>query len=265
MKDELISAALHVVEEAYAEYQPSHVFALFSGGHDSLCATAIAARHPAFSGAAHMNTGVGIEATREFVRSTCAEREWPLLEYHPDGKTYRELVIEKGMPNGPKSHNTMYFWLKQRQVRRLVREHKTHRHDRVMLVTGIRTDESTRRMAAALSVPVRREGCQLWVNPILDWSKSDCHDLMDEDGLVRNQVVDLLHRSGECLCGSLANRLVEMPEIERWYPETAAELRRYEELAREHGHLEDVWARRLPAKINRMQTRLELCSSCDVT
>ena len=89
-------------------------------------------------------------------------------------------------------------WLKQRQVRRLVAEHKQHRHDRIVLVTGIRLQESERRMAAAISVPVRRSGAQVWVSPILVWSKRECHDYIRHRGSSATQVVDLLHRSGEC-------------------------------------------------------------------
>src|SRR4249920_2790823 len=95
---------------AILEHRPSHVFALFSGGHDSLCSTHLASQWPEFTAAVHVNTGIGIQETRTFVRDTCREHGWPLLEYHPDAKTYEDLVREKGMPRGPKSHNTMYYW-----------------------------------------------------------------------------------------------------------------------------------------------------------
>lgn len=255
------AGALRHIDAAVDEFNPSHVFALFSGGHDSLSSTAVAAKHSAFSGVVHINTGVGIEQTREFVRETCAERGWPLIELHPDGKTYRDLVAEKGMPGGPRAHATTYYWLKQRQVRRLVRDHKRGRNGRVGLVTGIRVDESERRMAAVMSQPVHRIGSQVWVNPILDWSAADCGRFIDGEGLRRNSVVDLLHRSGECLCGALAHHS-EIREIERWFPDAAAELHDYERLAGEHGHLEDVWAGRL--SVNRSQQRLPLCSSCEL-
>jgi len=250
--------------KAIADHSPSHVFALFSGGHDSLCSTAVAAKHPAFTAAVHINTGIGIPQTRQFVRDTCHTHGWPLIEMHPDAKTYRDLVIEKGMPSGPKSHNTMYYWLKQRQVRRLVREHKVGNHGRIALVTGIRTSESERRMAAVMSVPVHRIGAQVWVNPILDWTKADCNEFMDVEGLKRNPVVDLLHRSGECLCGALARR-EEFKDIEGWYPLVAQEIRDYERLASENGHLEDRWA--VPLRVNRQQMRFDhpLCVSCEVT
>ena len=252
---------MSAIDEAVAEHKPTALFALFSGGHDSLCSTAFAAKHPAFTSAVHINTGVGIEATRDFVRETCTARGWPLIEMHPDAKTYRDLVIEKGMPGGPQAHNTMYYWLKQRQVRRLVREHKIGRHGRIGLVTGIRVAESERRMSAAMSVPVHRIGAQVWINPILDWTKRNCHDFMAAEGLPRNEVVDLLHRSGECLCGALAHAS-EIREIERWFPATAATLHDYEQLALEAGHPENVWARRLSSRISRAQ--LPLCLSCTV-
>lgn len=246
-----------------AESNPSkRTFALFSGGHDSLCSTHLAMTTLGADAVVHINTGVGIEDTREFVRRTCLEHGWPLIEMHPDAKTYRDLVIEKGMPGGPKAHNTMYYWLKQRQVRRLVREHKTSRNDRIGLVTGIRVSESERRMASVMAQPVYRVGAQVWLNPILEWTKADCNRYIEEHGLERNQVVDLLHRSGECLCGALAHHS-EMREIEQWYPEAAAELHGYERLAAEHGHLEDVWAGRLTG-VSRAQGRLELCSSCEL-
>jgi len=197
------------------------------------------------------------------VRETCAEQGWPLIEMHPDGKTYRDLVIEKGMPEGPKSHNTMYYWLKQRQVRRLVAEHKRDWNDRIGLVTGIRTAESERRMTAVMSVPVHRFGAQVWINPILDWAKTQCNEYMEAASLKRNPVVDLLHRSGECLCGAMA-KPSELPDIVSWFPEAGKEIRSYEQLARDHGHLEDRWAGpRLRVSRDQMRFDLPLCSSCE--
>jgi 3'-phosphoadenosine 5'-phosphosulfate sulfotransferase (PAPS reductase)/FAD synthetase len=250
------------LDAAVREHEPSHVFALFSGGHDSLCSTAVAAKHTSFTAAVHINTGIGIPQTREFVRVTCKEQGWPLIEMHPDAKTYRDLVIEKGMPGGPKAHNTMYYWLKQRQVRRLVREHKTGPKDRIALVTGIRVGESQRRMVSAMAMPVHRIGAQVWVNPILEWTKADCNDFIETEGLVRSPVVDTLHRSGECLCGALAHTS-EIIDIRAWFPEVAEEIADYEELARQHGHLEDVWAGRLT--VNRQQLRFDhpLCVGCE--
>jgi 3'-phosphoadenosine 5'-phosphosulfate sulfotransferase (PAPS reductase)/FAD synthetase len=239
------------------------VFGLFSGGHDSLTSTSIAAQHPRFTAAVHINTGIGIEETRQFVRDTCKREGWPLIEMFPDGKTYEDLIMEKGFPGGPKSHNSMYYYLKQRQVNRLVREHKRGYWGRVVLVTGIRVEESARRTKAAIAVPALRKGAQVWVNPILDWSGVDCSRHIDAEGLQRNEVVDLLHRSGECLCGALANKK-EIKEIELWFPKAAARIHELEDVARERG-LPCVWADRSPRTKKKTidQAALAMCVQCE--
>lgn len=235
--------AHEIIDASVKRHDPSHLFALFSGGHDSLCATAVAAEHPSFTAAVHINTGIGVEQTREFVRETCEREGWPLIEMHPDDKTYDELVLDKGFPRGPQSHNTMYYYLKQRQVRRLVREHKEHYYDRIGLVTGIRKQESDRRMAQALSQMERREGAQLWINPVLHWSKRECNAFIRWRGLQRNEVADLIHKSGECLCGAFAHA-DDIEEIEAWFPESAERIHELERKAQDRGLVDCKWAAR---------------------
>lgn len=259
-----------VLDAAIREHNPSHVFALFSGGHDSLCATAITAKHPRFTAAVHINTGIGIEETREFVRETCKREGWPLIELHADREeqTYEYIVGKYGFP-GPAGHPYMYRRLKERKIERLIREHKTNRLDRIVLSTGMRAQESVRRMRHADLAPTgngwRRVGAQVWVNPLRDWSKRDVNAYLEAQGLPRNRVVDLLHMSGECLCGAFA-RPGEMADIECWFPETAAYLHDLERRTEEAGILACQWGAR-PDSPNRAQLRafpiLPLCSSCE--
>lgn len=230
-----------VIERAVGRYAPSHVFGLFSGGHDSLCSTHVASQHPSFSGAVHIDTGIGIEETREFVEQTARREGWPLHVYTPDAKTYDDLVLEKGFPSGPKSHNAMYYWLKQRQVRRLVQDYKQHAKDRIGLVTGIRLQESDRRMGSTISVEVRRDGAQLWIQPILHWSRADLNAYIEEQGLGRNEVSDHLHRSGECLCGALANP-DEMGLLDFFYPLAAKRIHDLEARCEAKGLVDCRWA-----------------------
>lgn len=256
--------AYQVLAGAAKKHSATAIFGLFSGGHDSLTSTAIAAMHPGFTAAVHINTGIGIEQTREFVRDTCAEQGWPLLELEPDGKTYDELVLERGFPRGPKSHMSMYYWLKQRQIRRVVREHKRP-GGRVLLVTGVRHQESHRRMLGVTMRPVYRRRHEVWVNPILDWSATDCRDLMRGLRLPRNEVVDLIHRSGECLCGALAWHK-ERAEIAYWFPEADQRISELEARVEAAGLSDCRWATwprsqwdGLDEAVGRM---LELCSDC---
>ena len=253
-----------VIDQALAEHEPVvALYALFSGGHDSLTSTAIAAQHPRFTAVVHINTGIGIEETREFVRETCQAQGWPLIEAMPEHR-YEDLVLKRGgFPSGPKSHNSMYWYLKQKSLDRVVQAAKTTRGDRVGLVTGIRVSESIRRLNAGISVPIRRKGAQLWINPILDWTALDCGRFMSEHGLPRNPVVDLLHRSGECLCGALA-REEEIHEIDAWYPDAAKRIHDLEAKARACGLKHTRWASR-KAWGDAQPLTLEMCASCELT
>jgi 3'-phosphoadenosine 5'-phosphosulfate sulfotransferase (PAPS reductase)/FAD synthetase len=252
----VIGAALRVIDDAVREYDPSHVFALFSGGHDSLTATAITAKHPAFTAAVHINTGIGIEETREFVRVTCSREGWPLIELHPDAKIYEDLIREHGFGHGPKAHSRYYYWLKQRQMRRLVREHKRHRNDRIVLTTGIRRAESTRRSLSGIAQHIDRRGASVYVNPILEWTGADCSDFIEAEGLARNPVVDRLHRSGECLCGAMFAK-GERQEVFFWQPEIRE---RIERLEAECG---PGWGVTKPAIHREQMAFLPLCQSCE--
>ena len=252
-------SALEVIYGAVLDFEPACVLALFSGGHDSIVSTHIAAQHPAFRAVVHVNTGIGIEQTREYVRQVCRDQGWPLYEEHAPKGWYDRNCLEKGMPGGPGQHGIMYQRLKDDQVRRVVRRHKRRRGDTVGLVTGIRQAESHRRMRVH-AVPVIRERAQLWINPILDWTGADVADYMRHNGLPRNPVVDHLHRSGECLCGALADPQ-ELDWIGFWYPEVRERIRKLERQCFERG-LPHNWGRGLPVSDDPNQPMLPLCSDC---
>lgn len=245
---------IELMDSAISENLPVAVYALFSGGHDSLTATHIAAQHPAFTAAVHINTGIGIDRTRQFVRETCQREGWPLKEYHAKdcNQDYREIVLRGGFP-GPALHTMMYSLLKERALRVLIRETKQKKHDRVMLVTGVRSQESQRRMGHVL--PVRREGVKVWVNVIHDWSKSDCNNYLTARDIARNPVVDAIGMSGECLCGAFAHP-GELAEIENHFPDTAATIRELEREVRASG-FDWGWEDR-PTRITRSALELAL-------
>lgn len=294
--------------DAVEAENPSAIFALFSGGHDSLCATHIAANHPRFKAVVHCNTGIGIEETREYVRQVCRDQGWPLYERHPDRFTYRDLILGAGgyhgMPGGPRSHMRAYYYLKSRAIDGIVRDFKkqiscprcagsgnttlvdtdqpeaAHGEprgcprckgrgtvpdptDRIGLVTGIRKAESTRRMAGAFAEYAHRDGAQLWLNPILDWTEADKNAYMEEWDLPRNEVVDVLHRSGECLCGAFTSK-GEFRMIEIFYPETAAKIKALED---EHNALypeePSYWGRRGERENPDQLDFLPMCVGCE--
>ena len=278
MSEPLATAAAELLTSARQQYPEGVWYALFSGGHDSLTATAVTMEWAELVGqpaqVVHINTGIGIPETRKFVRTTCRERGWELLEYEalPRAEhlrapgTYEELVLRFGFP-GPAGHTLAYRALKHRQLERLWREQKLlhPKGSRPVFATGIRRQESVRRMGYHTESIRRWKGSSwVWVNPLLDWSKAECHELMEARGLPRNRVVDLLHMSGECLCGAFAAR-GERDEIRLWFPEVDAYLAELEQRVYEAGHHACVWGAR-PPDVHQDQQHLfsPLCTSCEV-
>lgn len=253
-----IIEAKAILDEAVEQYQPTHIFGLLSGGHDSLCATHVTCQHIYFQGAVHINTGTGVPETTDFVRQTCLEQRWKLLEYSPP-ISYDEIVLKHGFP-GPGSHFYMYVRLKERCVAQLIREHKKNRDDRILLVTGVRLEESDRRMGHV--EPIVRAGARVWVAPILNWTSDDKNDYININSLKRNPVVAALCMSGECLCGAFA-RPGEMAEIEMFYPKTAERIHDLERRAAEAG-VHAKWGTRPPKEIVQPgPLPMELCWSCE--
>jgi len=248
---------MNIIDEAAEQHGFTKLFALFSGGHDSLCATHVAAQHPLFKGVVHINTGIGIEQTRDFVRDTCKRQHWPLFEYHPP-VPYEEIVVEYGFP-GPAMHNLIYNRLKERCLRQLTRENKEHRLEAIALASGVRSEESTRRMRHVERI--QKDGSRIYCAVIHDWTKKKCNDYILEHKLERNQVVDLIHMSGECLCGAFAHP-GEREELRLWFPDVVDEIERIEKLVAKT-EKPCVWGQR-PTKIAG-QTEMEfmpLCVGC---
>jgi 3'-phosphoadenosine 5'-phosphosulfate sulfotransferase (PAPS reductase)/FAD synthetase len=199
---------------------------LFSGGNDST--TLAHAFRDRVDLAIHANTGIGIEETREFVRATCAAWGLPLWERRAP-VSYLDLVVERGFP-GPGQHFKMYQRLKERailSVRADLVPASRSRRDAVIYLAGRRKDESARRS----NVPLwEREGSIVWVSPFAYWTKLDLNTYRARAGDVPvNRASELIHMSGECLCGSFAKR-GELDEIAAWFPATAAEIRALEEV-----------------------------------
>lgn len=240
----MINTASTRILHAIGEHHPIAVVGLFSGGHDSVTATAIT--HLAMQVVArstpyrvvHINTGIGVPQTRQYVRELSAVAEWPLTEYRAlenvnakgqlDPQDYEALCLKYGFP-GPHGHNLMYARLKERGLQRLERElsasARKGKERRVLYVTGCRSSESARRMGNTQEVQL--QGRRIWVAPIHDWSKNDCGSAMSVLGIPANPVVLHLGKSGECLCGAFA-KPGELDELAFWYPEVAKHIRELE-------------------------------------
>lgn len=235
-------APLERLDRYIEQYSPRYVIALFSGGSDSTVSTHLAAQHPRFSFALKIDTGIGVPETNEFVRQTAADwgielREYRAVDYvradgTPDPQVYRDLVLRWGFP-GPAGHGLMFQRLKERALRQCLRDLGMKRGERVFLISGCRADESARRMANTQEFQ-QWEGQRYFVAPIWDFTKTNVLSYMRDNSIRPNPVSQLIHKSGECLCGAFA-KSGELEELRTWFPKVAAEIEQIECDARDAG------------------------------
>lgn len=238
---------------------------LFSGGNDSTVLAHLFRERATH--AIHANTGIGVEATRQFVRDTCAAWGLPLIEKHPPaGSTYRELVLADGFP-GPAKHWKMYQRLKERALEaaknELVRQPQS---ERMVFLAGRRLSESERRTARDIPEVERRKSI-VWVSPLRNWSALDLNTYrMRFPDCPRNEVADMLHMSGECLCGAFAAP-GELDELASWpiAADAVADIRALERDAVAAGIPEPRCQWGWGADRDRSKARSgPLCSSCEM-
>ena len=282
----LLRSALDVIDLAFAK--GAFVMApLVSGGHDSLSALFVAAQHPQFAKMIyHIDTGIGVKATQNHVRTVCAENDWQ-CEILKSPETYEMFIRERGFP-GPGMHQWAYIRLKERCVRMVMRKYKPAN---VALITGCRAQESTRRMGhveplkigeaqrrtvvyrkvngrrvkVKLDIPEEyiAEKRRFWVAPCHDWSDQEQAQFMADFDIPKNPIkLTPLGMSGECFCGAFA-RPNEIALIRRYAPEVAAEIDRLTIIAHQMGKHE-VWGTRPDKRKGIVVAKSgPLCNSCD--
>lgn len=233
-----------VVREAWEQHPNTIVrrTAMLSGGNDSATLAHWLAWHGYVDELLFLNTGIGIPDTARFVRRFADYLGLPLEEWHAPPGTYERIVttISGGFP-GPAAHSIAYQRLKERPLGDYIayRKHGHPRTSKVLLFSGIRRAESAKRMKIA-TAPVTADGGKLWVAPFLDWTMADLALWRDEHDIPHNDVADLLHYSGECLCGANATD-GELELIARFYPEVAREIFRLGSLADRLGIERSRW------------------------
>lgn len=204
-----------IVKRAIEQYNPVAIYVGFSGGNDSRAVTHWMMNNVEGCQPFHANTGIGIEATRKYVRQTCAAYGWTLNEIRAledCGQSYDELCMSFGFP-GPDGHQMMYSRLKERCVRTLVKRAKEGhpRRAKVLIASGIRHDESLIRMGYA-GREINTVGSQVWINPLYWWDKEKRDAYNMANGIPENPVTKQLGMSGECGCGAFAHP----GELARW-------------------------------------------------
>ena len=255
-----VSEARQIVSDAQEEFDPVATCILYSGGRDSSVVLDVCEEFATHI--VHIDTGTGLRPTRDFVHEECARRGLDLIVER--GESFRDMVLKHGFP-GPAAHLYAYSLLKERALRKVRRRFITNgRKQRILFLSGVRLDESSRRMVNGQQGTVQREGSVVWVAPLLTWQNDEMADYRKTHDVQASPVYEHIHISGECLCGAFGTA-AELDEIEFFFPDdpSVRMLRELEAEAKAKGVSPCKWG---PGRADdfRDRTSGRLCSSCEM-
>ena len=269
-----IEMGREIINQAIAQYNPYAIVMMFSGGDDSLTAyylsryLNIPATH-----FLHGVTNTGIAETTDFARMTGGQSGLKYIEANARN-AFDDYVLRKGFFGiGHMAHESAYHVLKSEHFKKTLSKHIRQGVEgrKIILLTGARKEESQNRKMM-LAQPIRPDGPNIWVSFIQDWTKLDCLEFLD--GRKRNPVTEILHRSGECLCGTMQS-LETRKEVSFWFPYWGKRIDDLEKETCKRGFCWG-WGQDLPPTVKAQKARekaikngqlewLPMCQNCRLT
>jgi 3'-phosphoadenosine 5'-phosphosulfate sulfotransferase (PAPS reductase)/FAD synthetase len=266
----LLSQSQEIINKALADYKPYAVVLMLSGGHDSLLAYHVAkALDVPMTHIMHGITGTGIKETTDFARKVGEESGLSWLEANA-GDSYERYVLRKGFYGiGHTAHTMAYHTLKSEHFKKALSRHirQGQKGRNILLINGARRQESQNRKLSMIQ-PIKVDKGNIWVNIVNDWSALDRNTFLSE--YERNPVYDILHRSAECLCGTMQNQETRK-EVSYWFPKWGGWLVDLEREACNRGFCwkwgEDLPKaikdqKRIEKEVKNGQQWLPMCQSC---
>lgn len=215
-----IQSSSEIIKKAIAEFNPTHIVSMVSGGKDSAASDQVARELGLkIDFVIHGNTRAGIRETSDFVRNTYGKLG-DFVEADA-GTAYEDYVLRKGFfGKGIGAHAFAYRVLKATPFRKAISHNirQGKKGVRVLLLNGARKDESENRQKHLQEF--RQDPAMpgnIWVNIIHDWTQEDRDQYLDSRGTPINPVAVQLCRSGECMCGTMQSKQ-ERAEAAALYP-----------------------------------------------
>lgn len=200
-----------IIKETKQNYNITKFVGLFSGGKDSLATCHYLWKEQYLNEVLYCDTGIKARENFEFVLSTCNKYNWKLNVISPKrGETYEDFIRKFGFPHSG-IHSTIMGYLKWHPIRKWARENPG-----VCFVSGRRKKESKRRMRLQKYVE-RPEKNILMCSPLFYWN------YIKSNNIESSPVYRTLHISGDCLCGSFAEK-GEADIIATFHPELAKQI-----------------------------------------
>lgn len=228
------------------------VYVLYSGGKDSgvLLHWAYKQKIPNFKGALAIDTTIHTPDWKNFIQENCDRNGYDLkIITRKDKKTFEDCSLFFGF-GGPPAHNMIMRYLKMDPLRSL---EKDNRQDNMLLLSGIRLDESDRRFGTVK--PISKDVA--WFNaPLYNWSNEYVMKYVEENRIQRSPSYETLHISGDCLCGCYAEA-GEFDMIKTFYPDIARRIEVLQEKVREAGKKYYLWGNDEKAK--KLRKEIKMC------
>lgn len=226
----------------------THFYVAYSGGKDSGVVLDIMAKTfpDYFKGVIFVNTGIGTQATTDYIIDYCKKRSYPLHILKPEdvkrkkhttrGKpgdefSYEKLVLTYGFPQQA-FHTVTMRHLKYFPLRKFIYD-RINLGEKPCIVGGIRKNESARRKLKWKKY-FYNDGKMWFVSPIFFKEDLWVYDYFIKNDIKRSPVYDTLHISGDCLCGCFAKK-EELKLLQMFHPEVFDEIKRLEKLIKEKG------------------------------
>lgn len=265
-----------MINAAIKNFKLDAIFALVSGGNDSMAMLYAVQSHPKFAGIIHIDTLTGVTDTNSWktgknesittrhVIEHCQSNKIELIVKEPVTQ-YDQLVIKYGFP-GAGQHGMMYRYLKERPLREAKKDARKIGGKNIGFITGVRSSESARRFRNVTDTH-KSEGV-VWIPAIKSWSKEDCAQVIEYSKQKKNPVSMTMGMSGECGCGSYASPF-EKQVLDHMYPETGKQIDFLESIVSsvaEYNQIHDKFCKwghsmRSDEKIDDGKV-LELCADC---
>ncbi|KFC62732.1 phosphoadenosine phosphosulfate reductase [Devosia sp. LC5] len=217
-----LAESADIVRRAVAEFNPTHIVSMVSGGKDSAASDQIARELGLkIDLVVHGNTRCGIPETSQFVRDTYGHLSSDFIEADA-GTAYEDYVLRKGFfGKGIGAHGFAYRVLKAQPFRKAISKAIRHgkRGVRILLLNGARQDESENRQKNLQEW--RQDPASpgnIWTSLIHSWSQDERDEYLKSRGTPINPVAQQLCRSGECMCGTMQTK-GDRAEASVLYPE----------------------------------------------
>lgn len=206
-----------IVQRAIIDHRPYAIILMLSGGDDSITALKVALMLGVkIDFILHGVTGTGLKDCRTYVHKVADLVNIKLIE--ADAKDAFECYVKrKGFFGiGRMAHQYSYHILKEYPFSAALSKHIVKRVPgrKLLLLNGVRVEESDNRMDNFGDNPYWFRKNQIWVNIIHWWTKKECLHLLDAENFKRSPVAIALGRSGECNCGTMQNEASRLAACE---------------------------------------------------